>query len=113
MDRTDSADDVVVPRSSFGVHNLAEVRERVQLAAEGRGLSPEAAEGFVQAVSEALANALRHGGPARSIVVRSSGDRLRAEVHDNGNAQQLIIPKQMPSPEQVDGRGLWLISELA
>jgi hypothetical protein len=45
--------------------------------------------------------------------VRSSGDRLRAEVHDNGNAQQLIIPKQMPSPEQVDGRGLWLISELA
>ncbi len=113
MEPTDYAEDVVVPRLSFGVENLSEVRLTVQVAAEHCGLAAEAVARFVQAVSEALANAIRHGGSDRWFLIRKSAHRLRAEVHDSGNSKALIVPEQTPSPDQLNGRGLWLMSQLA
>jgi anti-sigma regulatory factor (Ser/Thr protein kinase) len=97
----------------FGLDNLAQVRASVHDGVRAAGLCPDKAMAFAIAVSEAMTNAIVHGGDGRTIVVRQSGRYLRADVHDNGVAPVLVIPDQPPPPDHVSGRGLWLMSQYA
>src|SRR6185369_7828476 len=113
MPRTDDTDEIVLPQCPFGVETLGQVRDMVHREVLRVGLQPADAFRFVQAIGEALANAIEHGGEARFVVVGRARGCLRAEVHDSGRAARIYIPRQPPSPEHDGGRGLWLMSQLA
>jgi anti-sigma regulatory factor (Ser/Thr protein kinase) len=75
------------------------------------------ADSVVLAVHEALINANRHGGGA--VALQASVDRqaLVVEVCDRGAGFEIAPPGGPPTewadPFAEDGRGLWLISQLA
>ena len=61
-------------------------------------------------VSELVANAIRHSGTSVALHLRFDGKRLVIEVSDCGPGN----PRpRLPSPDSEDGRGLYLVDQLA
>jgi len=90
---------------------LAEAREWARRAAVEAGLDEQDCYQVKLAISEAVANAIKHGSP-------SSGDRIRIdafesdgslifEVRDNGT---FVAPLTSPTIEDESGRGLELVT---
>lgn len=66
---------------------------------------------LVAAVSELIANSLRHGGGG---VLRTwdDGDALLFEVEDAGVIADPLVGRRLPPPNATKGRGLWLVNQL-
>jgi anti-sigma regulatory factor (Ser/Thr protein kinase) len=74
------------------------------------------AEEIELAISEATGNVIRHAythtGHHYHVTVEFYADSLRLRVEDEGiGFQRAAVPD--PHPEQLGGRGLWLIEQLA
>ncbi|WBB69942.1 ATP-binding protein [Micromonospora sp. WMMD812] len=91
---------------------VAAVRHRVTDAALSAGLAPDHAEQFTIAVNEAVINAIQHGGGSADVTVTSGPDRVVVAVHDQGGGIPDHVSPQLPSPETLGGRGLWLVQQL-
>jgi anti-sigma regulatory factor (Ser/Thr protein kinase) len=75
------------------------------------GLAGAAADGFVTAVNELVANAIRHGGGYGELDLRRQDGNLTCVVTDYGGptTAPTIAP---PSATQLTGRGLWIARQL-
>jgi anti-sigma regulatory factor (Ser/Thr protein kinase) len=99
-------------REPFTIERLARIREIVRWAAAKVGLSLARAERFMLAVSEAVANAIQHGG-GRGYLELIHTDRvaLTARVIDHGSGMTCRAPVQRPPTSAIHGRGRWLMRE--
>ncbi|MET8144122.1 ATP-binding protein [Sphaerisporangium sp. NPDC005288] len=92
-----------------GPGSVAQARALVRDAVVGWGLS-ELADEAVLIVSELCTNAVRHGRPPVTLVLRASGRCLGGEVADRG--ESFAIPRPRASDEDEAGRGLQIVEHL-
>ncbi|GAA3213593.1 ATP-binding protein [Dactylosporangium siamense] len=96
----------------FSGDGLRRVRDLVDQAARVAGVSATNAHNLVIAVSELAANAVRHGGGSGRIVIEQTGDGVRIEVSDHGPGLPEHLSQELPAPDAVSGRGLWMARNL-
>jgi anti-sigma regulatory factor (Ser/Thr protein kinase) len=96
----------------FTGDGLRRVRELVEQAARVAGVSATNAHNLVIAVSELAANAVRHGGGSGRIVIEQTDDGVRVEVSDHGPGLPELLSQELPPPEAISGRGLWMVRNL-
>ncbi len=85
-------------------------RRSMARAAELWRLDRELTETALLLVSELATNAIRHGTPPVRLVLRMHGERLRVEVTDSSPTLPEVAH---PGPDQVGGRGLQIVQQLA
>ena len=99
---------------AFTLGDLVTVRHQVERYAARHGLGGLALYRFVVAVNELTTNAVRHGGGTGRLELRHTGTVLQCRVADQGPgmpaAPDLDTP---PAPRAVNGRGLWLVRQIA
>jgi serine/threonine-protein kinase RsbW len=90
--------------------SLADIRGFIRTLAEGAGLSDQATEDLVLAVSEACANAVLHSG-SRSLEVewRLGAEQVQVEIRDKGIFRSRV---RLPSVEGPGGFGIPLMAAL-
>jgi len=98
----------------------AEVRQAIGHWMPALGFDRAATEDFQTAVTEAVTNAVRHGSPGGDgdefgvTAHRTPDGSLRVEVTDGGDGVPLSpLPRAMPAPDALSGRGLPLMHHLA
>jgi anti-sigma regulatory factor (Ser/Thr protein kinase) len=93
-----------------GPEGASFARRAMARAAELWRLDRDMTETALLLVSELATNAIRHGSPPVRLSLRLERDRLRVEVTDSSPA----LPElSHPSPDQVGGRGLQIVQQLA
>jgi anti-sigma regulatory factor (Ser/Thr protein kinase) len=103
--------------------NERQAIERVGSAVAELGLEPSRVDRLKTAVAEATMNAMEHGNEYRadrpvSIRVLVSTDRLRVQVTDQGDAEELAEPETPDLKAKLEGRqkqrgwGLFLIEKM-
>jgi anti-sigma regulatory factor (Ser/Thr protein kinase) len=103
----------LVLTTSFAAAQVATVRRQVAHAVEDRGLSDDAAEGFVIAVHEVMTNAVRHGGGSGRLRLWADGDVV-CEVSDEGGgfvAMPYVDRVERPQATSAGGMGLWIAQQ--
>jgi serine/threonine-protein kinase RsbW len=88
---------------------------------ETAGVDPDVSYDLSVALSEACANAVEHGGDAARggtseayrVTAYLDGEKCRIEVADSGPGFARALDIRPARAEAEDGRGLWLIRELA
>lgn len=103
--------EAVLLSQAFAATGVTAVRRAVAARVAAAGLSGESLEGFVLAVHELVANAVRHGGGAGRIHLRRQGDTLICEISDQGEGGARL-PAAPPAVTAPGGRGLWLAHHL-
>jgi anti-sigma regulatory factor (Ser/Thr protein kinase) len=88
------------------------IRRAAANLASAAGLSQERISDLVVAVSEAVANSVRHGGGSGRIALWREAGRFLCEVRDAGRLTDPLAGRVRPSIEQANGRGLWIINQL-
>ncbi len=77
------------------------------------GLVGQRVDDVVLAVSELAANSVRHGSGAGTLRVWVSGRALVCEVEDGGHPRwDPLVGRRCPAPEQLGGRGLWVVNQI-
>jgi anti-sigma regulatory factor (Ser/Thr protein kinase) len=93
-----------------GPEGASFARRAMAHAAELWRLDRELTETALLLVSELATNAIRHGTPPVRLSLHLERDRLRVEVTDSSPA----LPELgHPGPDQVGGRGLQIVQQLA
>jgi anti-sigma regulatory factor (Ser/Thr protein kinase) len=95
---------------NFG--ELARVRGYVAERAGHTGVPGERAADLIVAVNELASNSIRHGGGEGTLAVWDEPDSLVCEVRDRGRIESALTGRRRPAPEDLSGRGLWLVHEL-
>jgi anti-sigma regulatory factor (Ser/Thr protein kinase) len=75
-------------------------------------LPPDHAAEFSLAVNEIATNAIRYGGGTATVTITTDGGRVTVEVSDRGSGMPANVTADLPSPDQIHGRGLWLARQL-
>jgi anti-sigma regulatory factor (Ser/Thr protein kinase) len=88
------------------------IRQAASAIAADAGVPPARIADLVVALSEAVANSVRHGGGSGRIAVWREGRRFLAQVRDAGRITDPLAGRIRPSIDQVSGRGLWLMNQL-
>jgi anti-sigma regulatory factor (Ser/Thr protein kinase) len=96
----------------FDARQLAEVRTFAAEAARATPIGGARGEDLVVAVNELATNSIVHGGGRGRLLVWVEGDTLICEVRDRGNIRDALAGRARPLPEQLGGRGLWLVNNL-
>lgn len=97
-------------RLEFG--ELAEVRGFVAERAGQTGVPGDRAADLIVAVNELASNSIRHGGGEGTLAVWDEPDSLVCEVRDRGRIESALTGRRRPAPDELSGRGLWLVHEL-
>ncbi len=97
---------------SFTRETLEELRHFVGEQSAEAGLSPERRSDLVLAVNELANNSICHGGGGGTLHMWEEGEMLVAEVRDRGHMEEPLAGSQQPGPDQIIGRGLWLVNQL-
>jgi anti-sigma regulatory factor (Ser/Thr protein kinase) len=71
-----------------------------------------AGDAVLLVASELVTNAVRHGAGDAELRVELDGRAVRIEVVDGGHAR-LKIPRPVPLPDALGGRGLLLVREVS
>ena len=64
-------------------------------------------------MSELAANSIVHGGGTGEARVWLEPNAFLCEVVDRGVIDDPMVGRRRPSPEQLNGRGLWIVNQLA
>jgi anti-sigma regulatory factor (Ser/Thr protein kinase) len=96
----------------FDRDKLAEVRRRVERAAEQAGIPVPDAADLIIAASELAANSVAHGGGSGTLRTWQDAGRLLIEFEDEGSIEEPLAGRLRPQPTQEGGRGLWLANQL-
>jgi anti-sigma regulatory factor (Ser/Thr protein kinase) len=96
----------------FSAGSLRGVRRLVAREAERAQLSAERREDLVLAVDELASNSIMHGGGHGTLSVWRSDGAIACEVRDRGHIMDPRVGLQPPAPEQLTGRGLWVVWHL-
>jgi anti-sigma regulatory factor (Ser/Thr protein kinase) len=97
----------------FAIGDLARMRRWVRCNAEDAGLEDERVDDLVLAVNELASNSIRHGGGHGLLEMWLQRDRVICSVSDRGHIVPPAAGRVRPAADQLSGRGLWLVEELA
>jgi len=92
--------------------DLAEVRRRVEEAAESVGVPSLDVAAVVVAASELAANSVAHGGGAGMLRIWTEPGALLIEIQDGGWIVDPLVGRLRPTMTQEGGRGLWMANQL-
>ncbi len=98
---------------SFSASDLKSVRSFATAHAQAAGLDPRRTEDLALALNELATNSIRHsggGGVARAW--REKGE-LICEVEGGGTIEDPLAGRRKPDPEQISGRGLWIVNQVS
>ena len=98
--------------ASFTAADLATVRHQVRQHCADAGLAGDDLDGYVLAVHELVANAVRHGGGSGRLHLQLRDDTITCEIRDDGGGTGMLRP-HLPAGDIPGGRGLWLAQNLA
>ncbi|HEX5852626.1 MAG TPA: sensor histidine kinase [Solirubrobacteraceae bacterium] len=101
-----------VRERTFAMQDLASIRHFVSAWAREERLGDEHRERLVLAVNELATNSIRHGGGAGKLLMWRESDILLCEVRDSGHIAEPLTGRRRPTPEDLGGRGLWLVNQL-
>ncbi|WP_055482589.1 ATP-binding protein [Sphaerimonospora mesophila] len=98
---------LAMPRDAIGIPM---VRRVVGDTLRSLGVTEECVADILLATSEACANAVRHGGPAKRYEIRGTigNGRCELRVSDRGNGLG-SVPRQFPGSDAENGRGLLIM----
>lgn len=96
----------------FSYCSLREARRLVAREAELAGLSDSRREDLILAVDELTTNSVTYGGGRGNLSVWRTGRSIICEVRDKGHIADPMAGLRQPSPEQLTGRGLWVVGRL-
>ena len=105
--------DAAIEKSFDDDGDLAAIRDLVADSAARSGADADRRSALVLAVHEAAANSLVHGGGSGSVRIWPEGPTLICEVRDRGCISDPLVGRVRPSRTALDGRGVWLIQQLA
>ena len=91
---------------------LAQVRGFVAERAGETGVPGDRAADLIVAVNELASNSIRHGGGEGTVAVWNEPDALVCEVRDRGRIESALTGRRRPGPDELSGRGIWLVHEL-
>ncbi|MGC5016482.1 ATP-binding protein [Streptosporangium sp. DT93] len=98
---------LALPRQAIGIPM---VRRALGDSLCSLGVTEECISDILLAVTEACANAVRHGGPANRYEVETSVGEGRCDVRIIDRGQGLVrVPEQYPSSDAENGRGLLIM----
>jgi anti-sigma regulatory factor (Ser/Thr protein kinase) len=97
---------------TFDIDQLAQVRAFMAEAAYSTQIGEARGEDLMVAVSELATNSITHGGGKGRLLVWMDGDTLMCEVRDRGHIADPLAGRTRPAPDQLAGRGLWLVNNL-
>ena len=97
---------------TFAGEDLSVLRGRVREWAAGTPLGVERTEYLVLAASELATNSVRHGGGRGSLRMWREPEALVCEVRDGGRIEEPLTGRVRPAPDQISGRGLWLVNHV-
>jgi anti-sigma regulatory factor (Ser/Thr protein kinase) len=98
--------------STFFLAELRSVRQLVARHAEEALLDRERSEQLVLAISELASNSVQHGGGGGTVRVWREDGALLCEVQDEGRIEAPLVGRIQPRPDQLTGRGLWIVNQL-
>lgn len=96
----------------FVAADLRRLRDKCRAALGCLGIDDERTSMFVAAINECLANAIRHGGGRRGLVLIDDGMVVIAEIIDEGLGLSAPIPEHLPAADALGGRGLWMARQM-
>ena len=96
----------------FGHHELRLVREFLARQARRAGITGQRLADLVLAVDELATNTLRHAAGHGTLRTWQEDGSLLCEVADGGHIADPLAGRSLPAPDEMGGRGLWLVNEL-
>ena len=96
----------------FGHHELRLVREFLVRHARRAGITGERLADLVLAVDELATNTLRYAAGHGTLRTWQEDGSLLCEVADAGHIADPLAGRSLPPPQEMGGRGLWLVNEL-
>jgi anti-sigma regulatory factor (Ser/Thr protein kinase) len=100
---------------TFGFGDMASVREAVSAGAGRHGLQGARLRELLIACTEVASNSLRYGGGGGTLRVwAEEGEQtvVVCEFHDSGYLSDPLVGRVRPQPDQLGGRGMWLVQQL-
>lgn len=101
-----------VPVRGFQRGQLAAVRDEVESCAAAAGLRGEQGHDLALAAHEVAVNSVVHGGGSGDIRIWEEAGAFVVEVRDSGHIEDPFVGRQLPSWDDVGGRGLWMANRL-
>jgi anti-sigma regulatory factor (Ser/Thr protein kinase) len=96
----------------FGWNDVRVVRWFVSKHAEGAGIDPDRVSDLALAVGELATNTLMYAGGTGTVRVWNEDGALVCEVADDGRFVDPLLGRRRASPDELGGRGLWLVNHL-
>jgi anti-sigma regulatory factor (Ser/Thr protein kinase) len=97
---------------TFGFGDLSAVRETVTACATRHGMQGARLRELLIACTEVASNSLRHGGGGGTLRMWAEDSALVCEFHDSGYLSDPLVGRIRPVPDQLGGRGVWLVHQL-
>lgn len=97
---------------AYGRDDLKAVRDLVGVAADRHGVHGARLQDLLIAASEVAANSILYGGAHGTLRVWTAGSAVICEFHDSGYISDPLVGRVRPRPDQIGGRGLWLVQQL-
>jgi anti-sigma regulatory factor (Ser/Thr protein kinase) len=96
----------------FSAASLRDVRRLVAREADHCELSSIRRKDLVLAVDELATNSIAHGGGHGTLRVWRDRRAILCEVRDRGHISDPMVGMRQPTPEQLGGRGLWIVGRV-
>jgi anti-sigma regulatory factor (Ser/Thr protein kinase) len=96
----------------FGAGELVLVREFLAQRAAAAGFSRRRLDDLVLAVDELATNSLRYARGEGSLRTWRENGSLLVEIADSGHIADPLAGRDLPGPDEVGGRGLYLVNQL-
>jgi anti-sigma regulatory factor (Ser/Thr protein kinase) len=102
-----------VPVVAFDIETLAAARRAATEFAARCGTTEARLADLALAVGEVCANSVQHGGGHGELAVWSRDDMVVCQVSDRGRLLDRLAGRRLTSVQQYDGRGLYLVHQVA
>ena len=96
----------------FGLGDLGHVREFLAQRAVTAGFEGQRLADLVLAVDELATNSLRYARSEGTLRTWRENGSLLVEVTDGGHIADPLAGRDLPGPEEIGGRGLYLVNQL-
>jgi anti-sigma regulatory factor (Ser/Thr protein kinase) len=96
----------------FGHGDLGRVREFLAGRAAAAGIDGMRRDDIVLAVDELATNSLRYARGERTVRTWRENGSLLVEIADDGHIADPLAGRDLPGPDEIGGRGLYLVNQL-
>jgi len=100
------------PEFAFDSGGLAAMRTLVRSLGAKARLGATRLADLVLAADEVATNSIRYGGGRGVLRIWLDHDAVVCDVRDAGRLDDPMVGRRRPRPDQIGGRGLWLVNQL-